>query len=167
MFLQGLWTVVSQSPLLRDGRAPLKYPPLPTLIPKRLRDPATIFDELKKKDLLLHHPYDSFDGFVAWIQAACNDPNVVMIEQTVYRMDTLSPVIEALKTAASRKKIRVIIELRARFDELNNLALADELRKAGVEVAFGFGKLKLHAKVALVTRKEDKGFTLYTHLSTG
>jgi polyphosphate kinase len=90
-----------------------------------------------------------------------------MIEQTVYRMDAVSPVIKALKKAASKKIVRVIIELRARFDELNNLRLADELRSAGVEVAFGFGRLKLHAKVALITRKVDGQTRLYTHLSTG
>jgi polyphosphate kinase len=82
-------------------------------------------------------------------------------------MDALSAVIEALKGAAATKRIRVIIELRARFDELNNLILAEELRKAGVDVAFGFGQMKLHAKIALVTRNEPEGPRLYTHLSTG
>ena len=167
MGLQGLWAVVNQTPEDFKSSKALRYPPLQAIVPRPLRNQALIFSEVKKQDILLHHPYDSFDGYVAWIQAACEDPQVLRIEQTVYRMDTLSPVIEALKKAASRKKIRVIIELRARFDELNNLSLADELRKAGVEVAFGFGKLKLHAKVALVTRKEEGGETLYTHLSTG
>jgi polyphosphate kinase len=146
----------------------MTYQPLQAGIPKRLREPARIFDEIREADLLLHHPYDSFDGFVAWIQAACADPNVSMIEQTVYRMDALSPTMDALKSAAAQgKKIRVIIELRARFDELNNLLLAEELRKAGAEVAFGFGTLKLHAKVVLVTRTEGDTQRLYTHLSTG
>jgi polyphosphate kinase len=168
MCMQGLWNVVNQTPQWMSLKQGLTYPPLQASIPKRLREPARIFDEIREADLLLHHPYDSFDGFVAWIQAACTDPNVSMIEQTVYRMDALSPTMDALKHAASQgKKIRVIIELRARFDELNNLLLAEELRKAGAEVAFGFGTLKLHAKVVLVTRTEGDTQRLYTHLSTG
>jgi polyphosphate kinase len=167
MCLHGLWNVVKQAPDWLSQKAELQYPALNAKLPLRLRDQSKIFDEIREADLLLHHPYDSFDGFVAWIQAACADPNVTMVEQTVYRMDTLSPVIDALKMAAKTKTVRVIIELRARFDELNNLLLAEELRKAGVEVAFGFGALKLHAKVALVTRKEGDVVRLYTHLSTG
>jgi polyphosphate kinase len=165
--LQGLWVLVSQISEEVIAGSHLRHQPLVSTVPRPLRKPETIFDRLKKDDFLLHHPYDSFDAFVAWIRAACVDPQVTMIEQTVYRMDAVSPLIEALKEAASRKKVRVIIELRARFDELNNLRLADELRAAGVEVSFGFGKLKLHAKVALITRKEEEGERLYTHLSTG
>jgi polyphosphate kinase len=165
--LQGLWSFLKECPEFIAQKPGLRYPALRSAIPTMLRDPLKVFDEVKKRDILLHHPYDSFDGFVAWILAACADPNVTTIEQTVYRMDTLSTVIEALKKAASHKKIRVVIELRARFDELNNLLLAEDLRKAGVEVAFGFGRLKLHAKIALVTRNEEGEPRLYTHLSTG
>jgi polyphosphate kinase len=168
MCMQGLWSVVNQTPAWIIQKPGMTYPPLQAGVPKRLRESSRIFDEIREADLLLHHPYDSFDGFVAWIQAACADPNVSMIEQTVYRMDALSPTMDALKSAAAQgKKIRVIIELRARFDELNNLLLAEELRKAGAEVAFGFGTLKLHAKVVLVTRTEGDTQRLYTHLSTG
>lgn len=170
--LHGLWSMVGQVPSEVASRPGLKHPKYVPRVPARIEENPSIFDELKQGDMLLHHPYDSFDSFVRWIQAACADPEVVRIEQTVYRMDALSAVMEALKDAATRKKVRVIIELRARFDELNNLGLADQLRKAGVEVAFGFGKLKLHAKVALVTRREPGGDgepaeRLYTHLSTG
>ena len=167
LVLHGLWIAFNQCPDLIATRRNLKYPPFSAKIPKPFRQPEKIFEHLRREDILLHHPYDSFDAFVTWIQAACLDPNVTRIEQTVYRMDALSPVIEALKSAAQSKKVRVVIELRARFDELNNLRLADELRKAGIEVAFGFGKLKLHAKIALVTRTEESGERLYTHLSTG
>jgi polyphosphate kinase len=167
MCLHGLWTVVNQTPDEIASKPGLKHPPLGASVPARLRDRATVFDEIRRQDILLHHPYDSFDGFVNWIQAACADPAVTQIEQTVYRMDALSPVIEALKSVAREKKVRVIIELRARFDELNNLSLAEDLRKAGVDVAFGFGNLKLHAKIALVTRREGEETRLYTHLSTG
>jgi polyphosphate kinase len=167
--MNGLWTLASTK-LKSQAPLTLRHPPLDSSIPKRLRhsgDTAGIFEKLGEQDLLLHHPYDSFDAYVQWIQAACADPHVESIEQTVYRMDTISPVIDALKSAAPNKKVRVIIELRARFDELNNLMLADELRKAGVEVGFGFGQLKLHAKLALVTRRENGASRQYAHLSTG
>lgn len=165
--LHGLWSAVNQFPEEMRSNPKLAHPPLRSVVARRFQVPAKLFDSLKEGDALLHHPYDSFDVFVGWIQAACADPAVESIEQTVYRMDALSPVIDALKGAARGKRVRVVIELRARFDELNNLRLAEELRNAGVEVAFGFGKLKLHAKIALVTRVEGEGKRLYTHLSTG
>ena len=165
--LHGLWSLVNSVPEAIASQPGLRYQPLNILIPDTFSSGDKIFKTLKSQDLLLHHPYDSFDAYIAWIQAACADPKVTMIEQTAYRMDLLSPLIEALKEAAKKKKVRIIIELRARFDEFNNLKLADELQKAGVEVAFGFGKLKLHAKVALVTRQESEGLKHYTHLSTG
>ena len=165
--LNNLWSLVSALPQSLSQSSVLNYPSLRACIPEPFRGGSKIFDQLKQRDLLLHHPYDSFDAYIAWIQAACDDPNVIMIEQTAYRMDALSPLIEAFKSAAKKKKVRLIIELRARFDEFNNLKLADELQKAGVEVGFGFGKLKLHAKVALVTRNEGNLIRQYTHLSTG
>lgn len=166
--LQGLWTVVKETPENLASRDGLSYPALRARLPRSLAPGnGTIFDKLKQRDLLLHHPFDSFDAFVAFIDAAAKDPSVQMIEQTVYRVDALSPLINILKEAAKRKRVRVIIELRARFDEYNNLRMADELRKAGAEVAYGFGKLKLHAKIALVTRREAGGIRMYTHLSTG
>lgn len=162
--LHALPSAVSQ---IENTAADLKFKPFQAKVPGPLRKSAEIFKTLTDRDVLFHHPYDSFEGYVQLIQAACADPDVLRIEQTVYRMDALSPILNALKSAAKTKKVRVIIELRARFDELNNLEIAEDLRKAGVEVAFGFGKLKLHAKVALITRKEAEGTKLYTHLSTG
>lgn len=173
LYFAGLWALVNQSPEMDGaGKAPLKYQPLDSRLPRVFSERGKLFDRLRGEDILLHHPYDSFDAYVAFIQTACADPEVVSIEQTVYRMDVISPVIQAMKEAAKTKKVRVTIELRARFDELNNLRLADELKKAGVEVGFGFGKLKLHAKIALITREERnaEGGTRtvrYTHLSTG
>ncbi len=166
MGLHGIAAALSQ---IQTKSEALRFRALQPMIPKALSaaQAPKVFSALINRDFLLHHPYDSFDSFVNWIKAACTDPEVLMIEQTVYRVDALSPVLEALKSAAKTKRVRVIIELRARFDELNNLKVAEELRQAGVEVAFGFGKLKLHAKVALVTRKEAGGTRLYTHLSTG
>jgi polyphosphate kinase len=166
--LHGLWAVTNDVPSELRSSSQLTYKPLPPSVPAEFHAKQNIFDVLKERDFLLHHPYDSFDAYVNWIQMACDDPNTTMIQQTVYRMDALSPVIEALKLAAKRgKRVRVVIELRARFDEVNNLRLTDDLRNAGVEVAFGFGKLKLHAKVALVARDENGVTKLYTHLSTG
>jgi polyphosphate kinase len=164
--LQGLWSLFHQIQESHTTKT-LKYPPMKSFLPRPFRAADGLFDKLRLNDYLFHQPYDSFDGFVRFIQAACSDPHVEVIEQTVYRVDTLSPVVDALKKAAKKKRIRVMIELRARFDELNNVQLADELRRAGVEVGFGFGKLKLHAKVALISRREGDGLRLYTHLSTG
>ncbi len=165
--LNGLWSVLNTIPESILKKRELLHAPIKGLVPREFRIDDKIFESLKKRDLLLHHPYDSFDAYVNWIRQACADSDVSMIQQTVYRVDALSPVIDALKSVAGRKKIRVVIELRARFDELNNLRLAEELRNAGIEVVFGFGKLKLHAKIALVSRKEEGGVRLYTHLSTG
>lgn len=167
--LHGLFTAVNALPseiILRPG---FNNPPLRSMIPRRFQDSerAKIFNNLQKHDIVLHHPYDSFDAFVNFIRAACEDPFVTSIEQTIYRTDSYSRVMELLKSAAKKKKIRVMLELRARFDEWNNLNLAEELRKAGVEVSFGFGQLKLHAKITLITRKENGKDILYTHLSTG
>jgi polyphosphate kinase len=164
LFLQNLWTLVNQHSFKTpDLSAPVFKP----FVPQSFKSANIIFEQLRQRDYLLHHPYDSFESFITWIKAACADPKVEMIEQTVYRVDTLSSIMGELKAAAKKKKIRVMIELRARFDELNNLRLADDLKKAGVEVGFGFGKLKLHAKIALVTRVEDGVARHYTHLSTG
>ena len=165
----GLWNLFNQCPdTILQKKPDLKHQKFESRLPKIFDNPRDIFNPIKNEDILLHHPYDSFEGYVKFIQAACEDPNVLSIEQTVYRVDTLSPIIESLKKAAASKTVRVVIELRARFDELNNLRLADELKKAGVHVAFGFGKLKLHAKIALVTRRESNGMLFwYTHLSTG
>ncbi len=166
MYLHGLWTLVNTAAVdVKAGE--LTYPPLQSRVPEPFHADRDIFSKIRERDYLLHHPYDSFDTYVRWIQAACKDPLVESIEQTVYRMDALSPIIDALKDAAKEKKVGVVIELRARFDELNNLRLAEQLEKAGVQVAFGFGALKVHAKVALVTRNEDGQKRLYTHLSTG
>lgn len=176
LHLQSLWSIVSQIPEPIRTRPTLTYPMLvgavTTSFQKEALEKEDLFEKVRRHDYLFHHPYDSFDAFVHWIENACKDPDVIRIEQTVYRMDAFSPVIDALKAAATKKKIQVIIELRARFDELNNLRLADDLRRAGVEVAFGFGSLKLHAKIALVTRKEKtpdgtEKLVHYTHLSTG
>lgn len=167
LYLNSLWAVARQAPVETPEEKNLRYPPLPKSVPLVFEHRAGLFQEIAQRDYLLHHPYDSFDAFVDLLSTAADDPDVIQIEQTVYRVDKDSPLIEALKRAAQTKKVRVFIELRARFDEFNNLRLADELRKAGVEIHFGFGKLKLHAKVTLITRREGQELRQYSHLSTG
>jgi len=166
LFLQSLWNLYRSVPQT-FGKAQLRFNFSKAPTPPLFKKSHSLFEKIKERDLLLHHPYDSFDAFIKFMEQAVDDPDVVSIEQTVYRMDPSSPLIELLKKAAQTKKVKVVIELRARFDELNNLKIASELKNAGVKVFFGFGKLKLHAKVTLVSRKENSALKWYTHLSTG
>jgi polyphosphate kinase len=176
--LGALWTFVGALTKEKKTELTMCHPDTQAIVPQGMKfddkDPGAIFGTILKKDILLHHPYDSFDAYVNFVRAACLDPLVVEICQTVYRMDAVSPVIDLLKAAASNrenpKKVRVIIELRARFDELNNLELAENLRASGVDVGFGFGELKLHAKITHVRRKNQNNpsqIQHFTHLSTG
>jgi polyphosphate kinase len=155
-------TKIAQKPGFNN---PILYSHMP--LPFEPKERGKLFTALRELDFILHHPYDSFDAFLSWLELSCQDPQVTMIEQTIYRTDSVSKIVEMLKEAAKTKKVKVILELRARFDEHNNLRVAEELSKAGVEVRFGFGSLKLHAKITLVTRKEDDKLVRYTHLSTG
>ena len=166
--LHGLCDISRNLPSTVSYNTQLSHLPLKSMIPHAFRRPEQIFEILDREDLLLHHPYDSFECYIQWLKAACEDPQVIQIEQTVYRTDAISPIMDALKVAAQSKTIKVIIELRARFDELNNLRLADELKRAGVHVSFGSNRLKLHGKVTLITRQKADGSTQrYAHLSTG
>lgn len=142
----------------------LIYPRLKTQ-PKFIS--GNVFEQISTRDYLLHHPYDSFDNYVEFIRSASKDPKVKSIYQTVYRVDTLSEVTELLQSAAKTKDVHVVIEPRARFDEINNIELAESMRKSGAKVHFAFGELKMHAKIALIRRQEEAGIKLYTHLSTG
>jgi polyphosphate kinase len=168
--LNGLFGFVSSVPDKLGRRPGFQNPHLRATLPGPFQEGrrTKLFDAIGQLDFLLHHPYDSFDAFIAWLRTACEDPDVTMIEQTIYRTDSDLRIVDLLKQAAqSKKKVRVMLELRARFDETNNLRVAEELSKAGVEVKFGFGALKLHAKVTLVTRKQGEKTLRYTHLSTG
>ncbi|MFM8268764.1 MAG: hypothetical protein ACKN9V_01135, partial [Pseudomonadota bacterium] len=166
LYLQSLWSLYRAIP--NDfGKTPLRFTVSQPLIPPMFKKADSLFERIREQDLILHHPYDSFDAVIKFIESAAHDPDVVSIEQTIYRMDPNSPILEHLKHAAKTKKVRVVLELRARFDELNNLNIASELKKAGVKVFYGFGKLKIHAKVVLVTRQEGNKTRYYTHLSTG
>ncbi|NBX77599.1 MAG: polyphosphate kinase 1 [Proteobacteria bacterium] len=166
LFLHSLWSLYRAIPP-EFGKKPIRFSVPQPLISPMFNKSSSLFERIKEQDLLLHHPYDSFDAFIKFIESATHDPDVISIEQTIYRMDPTSPIIGHLKHAAKTKKVKVVLELRARFDEMNNLTIASELKKAGVKVFYGFGKLKLHAKVTLVTRKEGDSHRYYTHLSTG
>ncbi len=168
LFLHGCIPFVSEIEDLLPRKKQLFFPSFSPCIPAPFDSPGRIFAGLEERDYFFHHPYDSFQGFVNFMAEAVADPNVTSIEQTVYRVDALSEVTELLKDAARREIFtRVVIEPRARFDEINNIQLAEELRSAGVHVVFAAGNLKMHAKVALVTRKTENGTQTFTHLSTG
>jgi polyphosphate kinase len=149
-------------------RPDLVYPPITPKIPKGLTRTDNIFDSIKKKDYLLLHPYESFSPVIEMIHQAAKDPNVVAIKQTLYRTGTHSPIVGALIEAArSGKEVTAVIELRARFDEEDNLELASRLQEAGALVVYGVVGYKTHAKMLLVVRREGKKLVRYVHLGTG
>ncbi len=147
----------------------LKDEPFEPRTPRFLQRGADLFGAIQKQDLLLHHPYDSFNSVVNFITAAADDEKVLAIKQTLYRVGSNSPVIvqALLKAVEKGKQVAVLVELKARFDEENNIGWARELEQAGVHVVFGSLTLKTHAKIALVVRKEDDGLQRYLHLGTG
>ena len=127
-----------------------------------------LFDSIRSQDRMVHHPYESFDSVVEFIQAAAEDPRVLAIKQTLYRVSGNSSIISALMFAADRgKQVTVLVELKARFDEENNIAWARKLEEAGCHVIYGLAGLKIHCKVALVIRREEEGIRRYIHLATG
>ncbi|NWF90855.1 MAG: polyphosphate kinase 1 [Ignavibacteriaceae bacterium] len=146
----------------------LKSKPFYPVLPKSFEDETDIFSIIRQKDILLHHPYESFSPVIEFIKQASNDPDVLAIKQTLYRVGSNSPILKYLIEAAERgKQVAVLVELKARFDEENNIFWARELEKVGVHVVYGLVGLKTHAKMTLVVRKESDGVHKYVHLSTG
>ncbi len=152
-------------------RYDLKFPPYRPAIAPDLRnrgEEEDIFSVIRRTDVLLHHPYDSFDPVVEFLHTAAHDPQVLAIKQTVYRVGKNAPVVQALLEAAEQgKQVAVLVELKARFDEESNIGWARALEQAGVHVAYGLLGLKTHCKVALVVRQEGDRIRRYVHLSTG
>jgi polyphosphate kinase len=151
-----------------DVRPELRVEPLLPAVPEPLREAPSMFPLVAQRDILLHHPYESFDPVVRFIEEAAADPAVLAIKQTLYRTSGGSPIVGALNRAAEDgKQVTVLVEIKARFDEANNIAWARRLEENGVHVVYGLIGLKTHCKAALVVRREGNGIRRYVHLGTG
>lgn len=151
-----------------EGFDHLKYEKWTPQPAKMLHADENLFDQIRRKDILLHHPYETFDPVVEFVKSAAKDPNVLAIKQTLYRVSGHSPIIAALAQAAENgKQVSVLVELKARFDEENNIIWAKKLEQAGCHVIYGLVGLKTHSKITLVVRREEDGIRRYVHLGTG
>lgn len=155
-------------PLTSIDRYDLKDPPFVPATPAALNDEVSVFSAIRREEVFLHHPYDSFAPVIEFLRAAANDPDVLAIKQTLYRVGRNAPVVEALVEAIENdKQVAVLVELKARFDEASNIGWAKRLEAEGVHVVYGLLGLKTHSKIALVVRKEGDGLRRYVHLATG
>ncbi len=152
----------------REGFRNLKDEPLVPRVPPQVSAAANVFDAIRAQDILVHHPFESFGAVVEFIDRAADDPQVLAIKQTLYRTSAPSPIITALARAAQNgKQVTALVELKARYDEKNNIVWARSLEQAGVHVVYGVVGLKTHCKAALVVRREPDGLRRYVHLATG
>ena len=167
--VNSLLDINSLNEIVEKSDEQLKFKKFKSRFPQRIKDfNGDCFSAIKKKDLIVHHPFESFDVVVNFIEQSASDKNVISIKQTLYRTSDNSPIVKALIKASNKgKSVTAVVELKARFDEEKNIKWAKDLEKAGVNIVYGFVNLKTHAKISLVTRKEQNEIISYVHFGTG